>query len=161
MERLSEWKVFQKALLAKKGIEQTGKTTVCGTDTGGVCDPDRFSKWFRSFCYKNGYAHYTDKDGNALPTYRYNEKGVEVDEHGRPFSRTNKKLQVKKFYKGLKYHELRHTQASLLLADGVDLKTVQGRLGHAEGAMTIDFYAHLQVEQDRRAARSISSLRAG
>lgn len=42
-----------------------------------------------------------------------------------------------------KFHDLRHTQASLLLAAGVDLKVIQKRLGHADFATTANIYAHL------------------
>jgi integrase len=45
---------------------------------------------------------------------------------------------------GLKFrfHDLRHASASLLLAGGVDVKTVQSRLGHSAAAITMDIYAH-------------------
>lgn len=40
-------------------------------------------------------------------------------------------------------YELRHTAASLAIAAGADVKTVQLMLGHASAAMTLDTYAHL------------------
>ena len=43
---------------------------------------------------------------------------------------------------GLKFHELRHTQATQLIANGVDIKTVQNRLGHASPTLTMSSYAH-------------------
>jgi len=43
----------------------------------------------------------------------------------------------------LKPHELRHTAASLLIASGADVKSVQRTLGHASAAMTLDLYAGL------------------
>lgn len=42
-----------------------------------------------------------------------------------------------------KLHALRHTTASIMLRDGVDVKTVQHMLGHATAAMTLDTYGHL------------------
>jgi integrase len=41
-----------------------------------------------------------------------------------------------------RFHDLRHSSASLLLADGTDIKTVQSRLGHSAAAITLDVYAH-------------------
>ena len=41
------------------------------------------------------------------------------------------------------FHELRHTNGSLLIALGVDVKTVQQRLGHAHAQVTLDVYAHV------------------
>ncbi|MFO1007335.1 MAG: site-specific integrase [Planctomycetaceae bacterium] len=42
-----------------------------------------------------------------------------------------------------KFHDLRHTQASLMLAAGVDLKVIQKRLGHQDFATTANTYSHL------------------
>jgi integrase len=40
-------------------------------------------------------------------------------------------------------HELRHTDASLAIACGADVKVVQQMLGHSSAAMTMDVYGHL------------------
>ncbi|WP_232009566.1 tyrosine-type recombinase/integrase [Corynebacterium kutscheri] len=44
---------------------------------------------------------------------------------------------------GLTTYELRHAAASLAIAAGADVKTVQLMLGHTSAAMTLDAYAHL------------------
>jgi len=41
------------------------------------------------------------------------------------------------------FHDLRHTQASLLLYSGADMKVIQARLGHAKYETTANLYAHL------------------
>jgi integrase len=52
------------------------------------------------------------------------------------------------------FHDLRHTQASLMLAAGVDLKVIQKRLGHRDFATTANTYAHLlQGAQDDAVAK--------
>jgi integrase len=51
--------------------------------------------------------------------------------------------------------ELRHYSATQLLASGVDLNTVAGRLGHAEGSTTLRFYAQFTPLADRQAAAVI------
>ncbi len=58
----------------------------------------------------------------------------------------------------LKLHELRHTQATQLLANGVDLKTVQTRLGHSNASLTLNWYAHALPENDQKAAELIGNL---
>ena len=63
-------------------------------------------------------------------------------------------------FPGLKLHELRHTQATLLLANGVDVKTVQTRLGHANASITLDWYAHAVPGKDGEAAELIGNLAA-
>ena len=61
-------------------------------------------------------------------------------------------------FDGLKFHELRHTQATLLLANGVDVKTVQTRLGHASASITLDWYAHAIPQNDHAAATMLGNL---
>lgn len=61
-------------------------------------------------------------------------------------------------FNGLKLHELRHTQATQLVANGVDMKTVQRRLGHSTASLTMNLYAHALPENDRTAADMIGSL---
>jgi integrase len=40
-------------------------------------------------------------------------------------------------------HKLRHTAASLMIASGANVKTVQSQLGHRTASMTLDQYGHL------------------
>jgi integrase len=55
-------------------------------------------------------------------------------------------------------HELRHYSATELLAAGVDLRTVAGRMGHGGGgATTLRVYAAWVPESDRRATSALSS----
>lgn len=64
-------------------------------------------------------------------------------------------------YEGLKLHDLRHTQATLLISNGADIKTVQNRLGHSMAAPTMDIYAHAIEQNDRKAADEIGELLGG
>lgn len=61
-------------------------------------------------------------------------------------------------FQTLKLHELRHTQATHLLGNGVDVKTVQERLGHSSASITLDTYAHALPENDRKAGDLIGEL---
>ena len=61
-------------------------------------------------------------------------------------------------FPNLKFHELRHTQATQLLANGIDVKTVADRLGHANASITLSWYAHAIPEKDHEAAEVIGSL---
>ena len=53
---------------------------------------------------------------------------------------------------GLRFHDLRSVAASAMMAAGVDVKTAQHRLGHANVTMTLQIYARATEEADRRAA---------
>jgi integrase len=54
--------------------------------------------------------------------------------------------------KGASLHTLRHSHASVLLANGVDLATVSARLGHSSVRVTADVYSHALRGRDREAA---------
>lgn len=60
-------------------------------------------------------------------------------------------------FSGLRFHELRHTQASQLIQNGIDIKTVQERLGHANSSMTMA-YTHQVSQNDTKAASLIGGL---
>jgi integrase len=55
-------------------------------------------------------------------------------------------------FRRMRFHDLRHSCASLLLANGVSLKEIQEWLGHSNFMITANTYAHLQVESKRAAA---------
>lgn len=81
------------------------------------------------------------------------------DAFGRAFSWQVKHLDLPRF----RLHDLRHTNASLLLKNGVLDKTVSGRLGHASTAFTKDTYAHVIGSMDNEAADVLDGalVRAG
>ena len=53
------------------------------------------------------------------------------------------------------FHALRHSHASALIAEGVDLVTISKRLGHASANFTLSVYAHLFRKTDDTAATAI------
>lgn len=60
-------------------------------------------------------------------------------------------------WEGLRFHDLRHTHATLLISGGTDVKTVQMRLGHSSADITMSCYAHAIPLSDTNAAASIDS----
>jgi integrase len=58
----------------------------------------------------------------------------------------------------VRLHDLRHFTATRLLSEGVPVRTVSGRLGHANAATTLGVYAHFVEESDRDAADKIGSI---
>lgn len=58
----------------------------------------------------------------------------------------------------VRLHDLRHFAATRLLAAGVPVRTVSGRLGHANAATTLGVYAHFVEESDREAAAKLGAL---
>ena len=55
-------------------------------------------------------------------------------------------------------HKFRHTQASLLISEGVDILTVSKRLGHAKVSTTLDIYSHVLAKSDQQASDKLDSL---
>ena len=58
----------------------------------------------------------------------------------------------------VRLHDLRHFTATRLLSEGVPVRTVSGRLGHANAETTLGVYAHFVEESDRDAAEKIGSI---
>ena len=55
-------------------------------------------------------------------------------------------------------HCLRHTNASMLISAGVDVRTVAGRLGHANPSTTLNIYSHFYQAMDNGAADALEKL---
>lgn len=62
---------------------------------------------------------------------------------------------------GVRLHDLRHFTATQMLASGVPVKTVAGRLGHANAATTLNVYAHALESSDAEAAHLIGRILNG
>ena len=58
----------------------------------------------------------------------------------------------------VRFHDLRHTFATLALQNGVDIKTVSGMLGHFSAGFTLDTYAHVTTAAKREAARTMGNM---
>lgn len=146
------------ALIAWEGIQQEGlqqvnrrrasrgeqplvhdeDTPVVTGKYGQRVDPDVLGKFFRNYCVDNGWGKFT--------------KDVVTKEYGgRTFTRG-------KGYEGLTMHELRHTVASLLIAEGLDVKTVQHQLGHKSAQTTLNAYAHAFESRSREAADTLGRI---
>ena len=59
---------------------------------------------------------------------------------------------------GVRLHDLRHYVATRLLAAGVDVRTVAGRLGHRNPSTTLNVYSHFVPEADRDAAETLGRI---
>jgi integrase len=58
----------------------------------------------------------------------------------------------------IRFHDLRHTAATLMLQQGIHPKVVQERLGHSQISMTLDTYSHVLPNMQEEAAQKIDEL---
>lgn len=59
---------------------------------------------------------------------------------------------------GFRFHDLRHFYASMLIADGADVKVVQHRLRHASAKTTLDTYGHLWPDTDESTRATVERV---
>lgn len=92
------------------------------------------------------------------PTWVFSFAAGEIPWRGdyvtRQFNRTRRAQGIE----GVRLHDLRHFVASQLLASGVPLRTVSGRLGHTRISTTSDVYSHYVPAADQTAATTISDI---
>lgn len=74
--------------------------------------------------------------------YLFRQPGGDSRVPGTFTFRFKKILQEGDLPDNLNVHSLRHTNASMLIAQGVDVRTVAGLLGHAQPSTTLDIYIH-------------------
>jgi len=73
-----------------------------------------------------------------------------VNRHFRPALR-EAKLEI------IRFHDLRHTYASLLIEQGENIKYIQNQLGHSNPTVTLNVYAHLMKPVNQAAAQRLEN----
>lgn len=68
------------------------------------------------------------------------------------------RVEVPGLPEGFSFHDLRHYLASLLIASGADIKTVQARMRHSSARTTLDTYGHLWPDADESTRSAIAAV---
>ena len=71
------------------------------------------------------------------------------------------KLLVKNNLRRIRFHDLRHTCASLLMKNGVPMKQIQEWLGHSDFSTTANIYAHLDFISKLSSAQAMMAGMSG
>ena len=58
----------------------------------------------------------------------------------------------------VRFHDLRHTAATLLLAQGVDPRTIMETLGHSQISLTLNTYSHVLPALQIEAAAKVDAI---
>lgn len=83
--------------------------------------------------------------------------------HGNPIGRSEANRYLDAILKRagiphIRFHDMRHSNATWLLLSGVDVRTVAAHLGHAQTSTTLDIYAHVISAIQEQPANAIDSL---
>jgi len=98
------------------------------------------------------------KGSTEIPDWIFcNRNGDLIDMHNLKSRHFRKSLE-KAGLRRIRFHDLRHTFASLLVTAGESLPYVQSQLGHASIRLTIDCYSHLVPGANRQAVNKLPSL---
>ena len=60
-----------------------------------------------------------------------------------------------------RFHDPRHTFATLMFANGEHLKIVRGMLGHSDAGTTMNMYSHVTMNMQHEAAERLNRLMEG
>ena len=58
----------------------------------------------------------------------------------------------------INFHGLRHTNATLLVSQNIDIAVVSARLGHAQISTTFNFYVHPIISHNKKAGIALENL---
>ena len=103
------------------------------------------------------------KQGSAWQGSFTNEEKIFTQANGKPIHPCSVTDWFEKFVKrhdlpSVCVHSLRHTNATLMIASGVDLRTVSKRLGHAQMTTTANIYTHAIRTADEIASNTIENI---
>lgn len=137
-------KVFEKAPKSKAGI----RDIAIGEQMVEIMK-EEYRKYLR------------DKE---LYGYEFTDEGYVVrQDNGQPYHPDSWKNKWTRFMEAeelnpIRFHDLRHSNATALIEVGTDPKTVQQRLGHSTIAVTMDIYAHTTSKMKREAGQKMDTM---
>ena len=73
-------------------------------------------------------------------------------------SNKNKELSEKAGLRPIRIHDFRHTHATLLINEGINVQEIARRLGHSDATITLKVYAHLYPREEERAIKILNSI---
>lgn len=114
-------------------------------------------------CFQDATNHITDW---PLTCRELTSRVVFTTKTGAPLQPSNVNRDFHQLLRGaglrkIRFHDLRHSCASLLLDQGVDLIVIKELLGHAHIAITADIYAHVRLRLQRDAIERMSGALDG
>lgn len=96
------------------------------------------------------------KSTNDYVIVSHNNKQIKPRAYQKSFENLLKKLHIKHYG----FYELRHTFATRLLENGVDIKTISELLGHSSPTITLNRYVHTNLQNKRKAMEILTKKSA-
>ena len=111
---------------------------------------------------KEAYAQYCT-NRNLFGKGFHDEGYVICQENGKPYRPDSLTQKWERFVEAnnlphIRLHDLRHSNASALIAAGVSAKVVQERLGHSDVTTTLNIYTHVTPVMNQAAANTLDSI---
>ncbi len=142
-------RVKDQGLVLQPPKTQAGRRTVkLGSSTWSLLKEHRKAHIQRPLC--------RDPDGMNIELVFTQESGAPWGP--RQVQRAFKELLKLAGLPNMRFHDLRHTAATHMLANGVDLLTVSRRLGHSKASTTLDTYAHMVSGTQEKAAAVMDEI---
>ena len=109
------------------------------------------------------YKLWYEEQKSICGDFWYESDRLFVQDNGKPIHPSTISKWFEKFVKQIglpviNFHGLRHTNATLLIAQQVDVATVSARLGHAQITTTYNFYVHPLRSHDKMAGNVLENL---
>ena len=109
------------------------------------------------------YKLWYDEQKTIVGDFWHESNRLFVQDDGKPIHPSTISKWFEKFVKNIglpviNFHGLRHTNATLLISQQVDVATVFARLGHAQITTTYNFYVHPLKSHDRTAGNVLENL---
>lgn len=82
----------------------------------------------------------------------YKGTSIKIRAYQKSFENLLNKLKIKHY----SFHSLRHTFATRLLENGVDVKTISELMGHSSPTITLNRYVHTNIENKRKAMNNLA-----
>ncbi|MEH7445189.1 site-specific integrase [Bacillus sp. JJ1122] len=153
---------LEKGLLRiKQTLSHDGKTFISGAKTQSSLRTINLSYQTLNILKKtrNSIAKIKLSMGSIYQDYDL----VACCQHGTPLNPANVRRTFKKLIKlaglpDIRFHDLRHTHATLLLSQGVNVKVISERLGHSNIKVTLDTYSHVLPTMQEEVVRKLDQL---
>jgi integrase len=148
-------------LYIKQTLSQDGKTFLTGAKTKSSIRTINLSGSTIK-CLKEQRLVTAKEKLSLGPIYQDNDL-VASTHHGSPHNPANIRRSFNRIIKQanlskIRFHDLRHTHATLLLAQGVNIKVISERLGHSNIKVTLDTYSHVLPTMQEEVARKLDEI---